>query len=179
MKKILLALAATTAIGLTANAYAADSTAQADTKVDYKKNGGYDASSTAEQTNADGTKKVAKKSADVNVDSKGNLDETVKSETSSDAKGLMNAKKDTAKTTYKDKSNGGYKKTTTKAHVDHAGTDTKTENSTDVDVDSNGKTTEVDKTTNTTDPKGLMNKTSTTTKVKKVDGQVVEEKTSN
>lgn len=175
MKRIIAVLAATTALSLVNPAFAASESAEGKTKVDYKSNGGYEATRSAEQTSADGTKHKSDATVDVDVDSKGKTSKTVKAESVTDAKGLGNKKADAAKTTYEDKDRGGYKQTTTRKHADANGTDTTYVTTTDVDVDSDGNVTTTAKTEKTVDPKGLMNKKTTAAKTKTVNGKVVEQ----
>ena len=177
MKQFLVALASTAAVGLASSAFAANATAENKSNVELKKNGGYEATNSSERTTAAGTKHEMKEKIDVDVDSKGQHKESAKAESSTDPKGLMNAKTDTTKASYKDKDNGGYKHTRTDKHTDAAGTDVKTTTTTDVDVDSSKNATATVKTEKTVDPKGLMNKKTTTTKAKAVNGVVTEEKT--
>ena len=177
MKNLLAILTTTAAVGLASSAYAADASAEHKSNVEMKKNGGYEATNSAERITSAGTKQEMKEKVDVDVDSKGMHKETAKSETVTDAKGLGNAKKDTSKATYEDKSNGGYKQTKTDKHTDANGANVKTTTTTDVDVDSDKNATAVVKTEKTVDPKGLMNKKTTTTKAKAVNGTVVEQKT--
>lgn len=176
MKNLVMILASTAAVGLASSAFAANATAENKSSVEYKKNGGYEATATSEHTTAKGTAHEASEKVDVDVDSKGLRKETVKADSSTDPKGLLNAKKDTTKASYKDKDNGGYKQTKTDRHSDAAGTDTKVETTTDVDVDANNNATAVVKTEKTVDPKGLLNKKTTTNKAKAVNGVVVEQK---
>lgn len=174
MKNIFTLLAATTAISLAGSAYAADESAKVKSDMEYKKNGGYEASRSAERTNASGTKHKSEAKVDVDVDSDGKTDKTVKSESSSDPKGLWNKKTNTSKTEVEDKERGGYKATTKNEHADRDGTSHKTEKKTDVDVDSDGDVTTTTTTEKTSNPKGLMNETTTKTKTKSVNGRVVE-----
>lgn len=176
MKKSLAMLLATAAVGLAMPAFAADESAQVKSKVDYKKDGGYESSRTAEKTTANGTALKSESNVDVDVDSKGRVDKTVKVENSTDPKGLMNAKKDKAETHIEDKARGGYKQTTTRKSTDNNGTDVTYKTTTDVDVDSSGNVTTTATTEKTTDPKGLLNEKTTSTKTKTVNGKVVEEK---
>lgn len=176
MKRILAVLAATTAMTLAAPSFAISESSDGKTKVDYKSNGGYEATRSAEQTSTDGTTTKSNADVDVDIDSKGKTSKTVKAETSTDPKGLGNKKADIAKTTYEDKDRGGYKQTTTRNHTDANGTSTTYVTTTDVDVDKDGNVTSTAKTEKTVDPKGLLNKKTTTSKTKAVNGKVVEEK---
>ena len=179
MKRMIAVLAATTALTLAAPVFAASESTDGSTKIDYKSNGGYEATRSAEQTSTSGTTTKSNADVDVDVDSKGRTSKTVKAESSTDPKGLGNKKDDLAKTTYEDKDRGGYKQTTTRKHKDAAGTNTTYTTTTDVDVDTDGNVTTTAKTEKTVDPKGLMNAKSTTTKTKTVNGKVVDQKVSN
>lgn len=171
---MLLTLAATAAVSLASSAYAEE--AQVKSKVEYKKDGGYESSRTMEQTTPSGTAVTSDSKVDVSVDSKGRVDKTVKTEAGSDAKGLMNRKKDKSETHIEEKARGGYKQTTTRVHADANGTDTTYKTTTDVDVDDSGNVTTTATTEKTVDPKGLLNEKTSTSKVKTVNGRVVEEK---
>lgn len=176
MKHSLTMLLATAAMGLATSAYAADESAQVKSKVDYKKDGGYESNRTAEKTTANGTAVKSESNVDVDVDTKGRVDKTVKVENSTDPKGLMNAKKDKSETHIEDKARGGYKQTTVRTSTDASGTDVTYKTTTDVDVDASGNVTTTATTEKTVDPKGLLNEKSSSTKVKSVNGKVVEEK---
>lgn len=176
MKNLLATLTATTILAAAGGAFAADETTQGESKVKYKDNGGYESTQSAEHTTAGGTTHSSDAKVDVDVDSKGRVDKTVKTDSVTDPKGLMNKKADTAKTEVEEKDRGGYKQTTTRKHTDAEGTNVTEKTSTDVDVDKNGNVTETDKTEKVTDPKGLMNKKKTVHKTKKVNGKVVEDK---
>lgn len=176
MKHSLMLLVASTAIGLASHAYAANESAEVKSNVEYKKDGGYEAKRSMEHTLTDGTKVSADSKVDVDVDSNGRVEKTAESESVSDPKGLMNAKKDESETTVKEKARGGYKKTTTKKSHDAAGADVDRKTTTDVDVDANGNVTSTTTVEKSVDPKGLMNAKTTSSKVKAVNGTVVEEK---
>ena len=176
MKQFFVALLSTAAMGAASSAFAANAAAEHSTNVELKKNGGYEATNSAQRTTAAGTKHEVKEKIDVDVDSKGMHKESTKTESSTDPKGLMNEKTSTSKATYKDKDNGGYKHTRTEKQTDAAGADVKTQTTTNVDVDAEKGTTATVKTEKTVDPKGLLNKTTTTTKAKAVNGKLVEEK---
>ncbi len=176
MKNIFALLSATTMLTMGTGAFAADESAKSTSKVDYKKNGGYESTRSSEQTTSDGTAHSSENKVDVDVDSKGNIDKTVKSTSSTDPKGMMNKKKDTSETEIEEKSNGGYKQTTTRNQTDADGTDITYKTTTNVDVDDKGNVVTTATTEKTVDPKGLMNKTKTTSKTKTVNGQVVEKK---
>lgn len=175
MKNTFALLAATAAIGLAASApaYAVDEKAEVKSSLDYKKNGGYEATRTSEQVTAGGTKTTSKTKVDVDVDSQGRIDKTEKAETVTDPKGLMNRKKDTSSTEIEEKARGGYKQVTTTKHIDADGTNITYKTTTDVDVDSDGNVTTTAKTEKIVDPKGLMNAEKTTSTTKSVNGKVV------
>jgi hypothetical protein len=97
MKKTAMLLASATALVLSAPVFAADKeTYKSTTKVEKDSQGNYDAKSKTTATNAAGTTTSTEKKVDVDVDSNGNIDKTVKTEESTDPKGLMN--KTTVKT---------------------------------------------------------------------------------
>lgn len=175
MKNSFALLAVTAAIGLAASApaYAADEKAAVKSSVDYKKDGGYEATRTSEQVSAGGTKTTSKAKVDVDVDSQGRIDKTEKAETTTDPKGLMNKKQDTSKTEIEEKDRGGYKQTTTTKHIDASGTNITYKTVTDVDVDADGNVTTTAKTEKTVDPKGLMNADKVSSTTKAVNGKVV------
>jgi hypothetical protein len=175
MKNMLALLSATTVLTLGAGAYAAD-TAEGKAKVEYKANGGYEAKQSGERTLDDGTKVKSETNVDVDVDHDGTVDRTVKSEETSDPKGLMNKQSDNTKTKFDEKSDGGYTQTSDRKHKDANGTNIMEKSKTDVDVDRNGNVTQTTKNEKTTDPKGLFNKKTTKEKTKMVNGQVVEDK---
>ncbi|MEI7668882.1 MAG: hypothetical protein WCJ33_02220 [Pseudomonadota bacterium] len=164
----------TTALTIASPLYASDSEA-VKSKVEYKKDGGYEASRTSEQTTTSGTTNTSNDSTNVDIDSKGYTEKTVKSETTSDPKGMMNKEKDNSETKVEEKARGGYKQTTIRKHVDASGTNTTYKTMTDVDVDANGNVTTTATTEKTTDPKGMMNETTTKTKTKSINGKVIED----
>lgn len=173
MKNMFAVLAATAAVGLASSSYAADETAQDKAKMEYKKNGGYVATRSSEHSTDDTTRSSDSK-VDVDVDSNGNVEKTIKSESTTDPKGMMNKKKDTSKTEIEEKANGGYKQTTVRKHTDANGTDTYYKTVTDVEVDNDGNVTSTATSEKTNDPKGWWNETKTTSKTKTVNGRVVE-----
>jgi len=179
MKNTFALLAVTAAIGLASSAYAADENAEVKSSVDYKKNGGYEATRSSEEKTAGGTTTTSKTTVDVDVDGSGKIDKEVKAETATDPKGLLNKKTDTSKTEIEEKARGGYKQVTTTKHKDADGTNVTYKTTTDVDVDNNGNVTTTAKTEKTVDPKGLMNADKTTTTTKSVNGEVVSKKTKN
>ncbi len=178
MKNLIAFLSATTVLTMATAAFAADETAADNSKVRYKDNGGYESTQSSDHTTPGGTSETSKTEVDVDVNSKGQVSKTVESKTTTDAKGLLNARTDKAKTELDEKDRGGYKQTSTRSHTDHDGTNVSEKATTDVDVDKTGNVTETTKTSKTVDPKGLMNKHTTTTKAKVVNGAVVETKES-
>lgn len=173
--KTLLALLSTTAmIGFASAGYAADNSVE----TDYKStgNGGYEASSSAQRTTSAGTKVTSDKKIDVEVDDDGTISKTTKSESKADAKGLFNTKKGVTEVETKKKADGDYTRKTTVKNVKDNGTNTSAKTETEVNVKDNG-----DVETNTTvekktDPKGLFNSTTEKSKVKMINGKVVEKK---
>jgi len=176
MKHYLAMLVTSTAIAFSSLVYAADETAQGQSKVDYKDNGGYDASRSSQNTDANGTVTKSEEKASVDVDSKGLETRKLSTSDSTDPKGLMNKKTDNTNTKYTEKANGGYKQVTTTTHTDANGTNVKLVTTTNVDIDNKGNVTSTVKTKKVVDPKGLMNEKTSTSMTKTVNGKVVEEK---
>ena len=168
-------LALTAAVGLVSSAYAADE-ATGNATVKYHSDGGYDSSSSGSQTDAAGTTTSVKNKADVSVDSKGKTTRKVKHHATKDPKGLGNKKTSDTDAKYQEKDNGGYKASSTTTNTDAAGTNTTSKMTKDVDVDSKGNVTNTETTKTTTDPKGMMNKTTENHTTKTVNGEVVEDK---
>jgi hypothetical protein len=173
MKKTLVMLMATTAFGLASSAYAAD---EVKSKIEYKKDGGYESTRSAERTTASGATVSSESKVDVDVDNKGRIDKTVKVENATNPKGLLNEKKDEAETKIEEKARGGYKQVTTRKALNADGTDVTYKTTTNVDIDDKGNVTTTATTEKTVNPKGLMNEKTTTTKTKSVNGQVIEKK---
>jgi hypothetical protein len=173
MKYTFTLLATTAMLSLASGAFAADESSQVKSKVDYKKDGGYESTRTTEQTTAAGTEKTSKTKVDVDVDANGNVDKTVKKETVNDPKGMMNKTEENSETRIEEKDNGGYKQTTTRKHKDANGTSTTYKTVTDVNVNAAGNVTSTATTEKTVDPKGLMNETTTKSKTKAVNGKTV------
>lgn len=167
-------LAATAAVALASASYAAED--KANSKVEYKNNGGYEATRNAESTSANGTTVSSKSKVDVDVDSKGNVTRTLDTQASTDPKGMLNKQADNGKTVFEEKSNGGYKQTTERSHTDQQGTDITLTTTTDVDVDKKGNVITTAKTEKTVDPSGLFNSRTETSTSKSVNGVVVEQK---
>lgn len=180
MKHQLASLAILSAALLASPAFAAQEAAETKSTVEFKDNGGYESTKSSGEKLLDGTIRKTDSKVDVSVDSDGKVDKTVKTETVTDPAGLMNKKADTATTDIEEKERGGYKETTTNRHTDRVGTETTTKTVTDVDVDAAGNVTEKVKVKKTVDPKGLMNKKSSTVETKTENGKVIEsEKTGN
>lgn len=177
MKNIFGLLATTATLALATSAFAANEAAENKSSVEYKKDGGYEAKAASEKVNAAGTKTATESKVDVDVKNDGRVSKTTKTETTTDAKGLMNEKKDVQKTKLEEKKDGGYKETATSTHTDAEGTNVKAKATTEVDVNAAGDVTKTQKVEKTVDPKGLMNKETTTTTTKEVNGNVVEKKT--
>ncbi len=173
MRNTLGALVATTAIGIASLAYADDATAT-NTTIENKANGGYEATTKSSETTPNGTDKSSTGTESVDVDSKGNIDKTIKTESVTDPKGMWNKKTDNSESSIQEKSNGGYTQTTIRKHTDRSGTDTYYKTVTDVSVDSDGNVTSVATSEKTTKPKGWFNKTEASSKTKTVNGTVTE-----
>jgi hypothetical protein len=98
MKNTTILLATVAILALNAPAFSADKeTYESKTKVEKDAKGNYEEKSQTEKTDAAGTTTSAEKKVDVKVDGSGNVSKTVKTEASTDPKGLMN--KETVKTT--------------------------------------------------------------------------------
>jgi hypothetical protein len=175
MNKLFAILAATTILASTVPAFAVEESQESKTKTEYKKDGGYDSTTTSSSTNTNGTANTAQSSTNVSVDSKGYVEKTTKSENTSDPKGLMNKEKDTSETTLDEKPRGGYKQVTMRKHLDANGTNIVYTTTTDVDVDANGNVTTTALTEKTVNPKGLMNETTTKTRSKSINGKMIED----
>jgi hypothetical protein len=177
MKNVILSLAVTTALAVAAGSYAADESADTKSNLEYKENGGYKASVTTEKTTPEGTAISSKTKKNVDVDADGKTTSTMRSSSVEDPTGLRNKKIHTGELDYRDKDNGGYKKSVTSTDTDAAGSNTSTSQKTNVDVDAAGNKTITEESTRVIDPPGLMNKTQTVTKSKTVNGVVVEDNT--
>lgn len=174
MKNNLALLAATAAVTLASASFAAED--KANSKVEYKNNGGYEATRNAETTSASGTTVSSQSKVDVDVDSKGNVTRSITTQNATDPKGMLNTQADNGKTVFEEKSNGGYKQTTERAHTDQQGTDIKLTTVTDVDIDKKGNVITTAKTEKTVDPSGLFNSRTETSTSRSVNGVVVEQK---
>jgi len=169
MKYTFAILATTAAVSIAASAHAADESAKSKADIDYKDNGGYEATLSSENKNADGTAHTAKVTEDVDINDDGTGSRTTEKVTTTDPKGLMNKSKNTAKVEVEQKDNGGYEKTATTKATDSNGTNVVNEVKTDVDVNDDGSVSSETTTKKTVDPKGLFNKTTTESKSKASD----------
>lgn len=170
MKYTFAILATTAAMSIAASAHATDASAEAKSDIEYKDNGGYEAKISSESKDANGTVKTVKATEDYDVDSDGLGSRTTEKTAVTDPEGLFNKSKNTSKTEVERKDNGGYEKTTTEKSTNADGTNVTTEVNTDVDVNDDGSVKANTTTEKTVDPKGLMNKTTTTIKSKAVNG---------
>jgi hypothetical protein len=175
MKHMIALMAATTALGLASSAYAADPSMETNAEIEYKNNGGYESTRDSKSVDAQGTKVTSESDVDVDVDSQGNITKTLKSETVTDPRGLMNKQTDNGKTVFEEKANGGYVQTTTRSHVNKDGTNVTYRTVTDVDVQANGNVATTARTDKTVDPKGLFNSKTTSSMTKSINGQMVEQ----
>ncbi len=170
MKTTFGILTAVALIGFGAQAYAADYNSDTQSK----SNGGYESNSSSETVTPSGEERSSESTVDVNVDSKGRMEKTIKSQSTRDPKGLMNKRKNTSETQIEEKARGGYKQTTTRKAMDANGTNTTYKTVTNVDVDVDGNVTSTVTTDKVVDPKGLLNEKTTTTKTKSYNGREVE-----
>lgn len=142
------------------------------TEYEARDNGGYHVNSKSDLTTQGGTVKTGDHTVDVKVDDDGRVTKNIKTESSQDAKGLMNEKNQTKEVEYKEKKDGGYVEKTITNQRNADGTNVKSEVKTDVEIRDDGSRETTTTRTKTTDPKGLMNKT--TEKTKTVNGRVVD-----
>lgn len=173
MKKFAI-VAALTALSVSSAALAADESAEVKSKIDYKKNGGYESTITSEKKGPDGTVMKSTTDVDVSVDSKGRVSEEIDSKSTMDPEGLGNKKESITKVESKEKAGGGYEETKIQKNTDAAGTNVTTKVEKEVEHKRDGTVVETTEVKKTVDPKGLMNKETTTIKTKKVDGVVTE-----
>ena len=90
-------LTSVAALMLSAPAFSADKQSyEAKTKIEKDSDGNYSEKTKAEKTDVEGTTTSSEKNVSVDVDSNGAVDKTIKTETTTDPKGLMN--KQTTKT---------------------------------------------------------------------------------
>ena len=170
-KESMLAVASIAAISIgfctTASAASYDAT------VDYKKNGGYEASAETEATTAAGAAVTNKEKSDVDVEDDGRLSREDSSSTKVDPKGVYNGATHDHKTSYKEKRDGGYEASGTDEVTRDRGTNTKVDTDVDVSVDEHGNVVRKVTTTKDVDPSGVLNSTSTKTQKKYVNGKLI------
>lgn len=180
MNKKLLTTAAIAAFALTLSpALANTETVKKEgptTKTEYKSDGGYTTTTKERKLDAKGTEVKGEAKVDVDVDGDGKVTKKVTNERITDPKGLLNERASTTETSVKQK-DGGYERETRTSNSNAAGTSTLRAESRDVKVDAHGNVVETTKVDKVVDPKGLMNRESTTMEEKKVNGQTVESTT--
>ena len=174
IKTILSLLSTTAIIGFASAGYAADDSVK--TKFKGSDNGGYEASSSAEHTTKAGTTIKSDKEVDVDIDDDGTVTKKTTSESKTDAKGLMNTKKNVTEVETKKKADGDYTRDTTTKHVNDDGTNVSTDAETAVDVKDNGDVETKTTIEKKVDPKGLFNSTKEKSEIKMINGKVVEKK---
>jgi len=178
MKIAIALLSATAALTIPVYAFSADESANVQGNVQYKDNGGYSSSSSAQETDANGDKSTVKQSQDVDVDSKGNTTKHSYSEKVTNPAGSNNEKKQVTDVKTEQKDNGGYSKTVKTKDINQGGTDVTTKTNTDVNVDSKGNVTKTTQSEKTVDPKtGLFSGQTTKSETTTVNGQVVKQQT--
>lgn len=168
------ALFATTALIFAQGAFAADPSAKNEATIEYKKNGGYESKAASESTATGGTTRASKKTVDVDYDDDGKGSAEVKSEETRDPKGLMNKTTNKDNTSIEEKERGGYVKKTTSEHMNSKGEKVSVDTKIDREVDKDGNVTVEKSTDKAVDPKGLLNKKTTSTTKKTVNGSVTE-----
>ena len=176
MKKTLLL--ATIAMLDAPAAFADDAKQQNNAEVKYKDDGGYVVQKNGEQVDSNGAKHTTNSKTEVDYDANGNMKKTVVN-TDKVKTGVLHSKENQSKTEYQQTNDGGYMKTTTSDHTNTDGTNIETTSKTHVGVDANGNDVAVTKTKSTIDPPGLMNKTTSTTATKTVNGVPVESTSGN
>ena len=117
MKTHIALLTTVAAFTLSSAAFAADKTSyETKTSVERDAKGNYDEQSKTVKVNAAGTATTTKEKVEVDVHSNGDVDNTVKSETTTDPRGLLN-KKSTKTTDTQDVKHDGSSKNTHKKIV--------------------------------------------------------------
>ena len=167
MKTMIAVLGAVSAIALMSANVAHAGAPENKTTYEAKDNGGYEVKSKSKAVNAAGTERTGERKVDVEIDDNGSKSKTVTTKSAVDAEGLMNGKEDKAETKMEMNADGSSKTVKSNSHSNFNGTDTSTEVETKVDANGN-VITETEK---TVDPKGLLNKSTTTTKT--INGKVV------
>ena len=175
MKHFLALLATTAIIGAAPAAFAVEATVKSDYKA--TDNGGYKTTTSTDNTTSAGTDISADKKVAVDVDKDGSMTKTVKSKHVTDAKGLMNGKKDVSEEKTTKNADGSFENKATVEHSDAAGTDTSVDTKAKTSVDANGNTETTAKVKKTVDPKGLFNSKTTESTVKMKNGAVVKTET--
>lgn len=176
MRTIVTLLAPAIAAGITMGAYA-DESYKSNADMEQKDNGGYEATSNSESTDANGTTVTTDEKTNVDVDAGGHVKKKqVNNEIVTDPKGLWNKKTEKEKTTYEEKKNGGYKQTTVHSYKDRSGDSIYYRTVTDVDVDDRGNVTTTAKTEKTTKPKGWFSGSHTaSSETKSINGTIIEQ----
>jgi sarcosine oxidase delta subunit len=172
MKRTLSLLSATALIALSSVAYANDAVVKSEFEA--TKNGGYEAVRDVERRAADGAKQHINEKINVKVDSKGNSVKEFKHKETTDRGGWFNKEKNNVTSEVKKNADGTMDRVVEKTHIDPKGTNVKTKTDTQVKTDGRGNmetTTEIKK---TTDPKGLFNKHTETSRVKMHNNKVIE-----
>lgn len=104
--RISVLLVTASALAFSSAAYAADEKYESKVKVEKKDDGSYKETSKTSHTDTAGTTTSSERKVDVDVDSDGSTDKTVKTETTTDPKGLMNKETEKTKDTEKSKADG-------------------------------------------------------------------------
>ena len=106
MRYLSLMLVTASAMAFSVSAYAADEKFESKVKIEKKDDGSYKETSKTSNTDAAGTTMSAERKVDVDVDSDGTMDKTVKTQVVTDPKGLMNKETEKTKDTEKLKADG-------------------------------------------------------------------------
>lgn len=173
MKRTLSILSTTALVALSTVAYANDAVVKSEFEA--TKNGGYEAVKDVERRAADGARERINAKTKLKVDADGNSVREYKEEAVKDGKGWFNKQKESVKGEVKKDVDGNYQRQVEKRSINPDGANVKTDTKTKVEVDRHGNaetTTEIKK---TTDPKGLFNSRTETSKVKMRNGRVIEQ----
>jgi len=170
-KTILSALVVTTALTITAQA---EVVSKNESYIKEKPNGGYETKVITEKQTPAGTTKTYEKTVNVNVRSNGNVSKVSEIKSVTDPKGILNKQSNDSRSRYVEKENGGYEQVTTSKHTNSDGADVTLVTTTLVDVDADGNVKTTAKTERTIDPKGLLNKKTSTSEVKIINGEIVQ-----
>lgn len=107
MNKMVVLLASAASVAFVAPVFAADKeTFKSETKIEKDSKGNYNSKSSTSTTDAAGTTSSMEKKVSVDVDSDGSREKTVKTEETTDPKGLMNKTTTKIKDTEKTDKNG-------------------------------------------------------------------------